>query len=230
MKLRKFNWDKVLLITVIGIGFPSFLAEVGISVFTVAHNVSLEHIAGTIGVSAFSILSYIHSIVLLTFLGLGSAIQPMISYFHGGQQEERKRETIRLAIRTAIGAGIILMLAMQFGARQIVGIFGDFPEAVTTLAVSGFRIFVIAYLFMGINFVMMTYYQSIGQLKMATWITAAREIILMLFFIMVLPIFMGMTGVWIAVPLSECIVLLTIYFYYKKYRMSGSYPLRNADM
>ena len=48
------------------------------------------------------------------------------------------------------------------------------------LAIPGIKLFFIGYLFMGTNFVMMTYYQSIGQIRMATWITAAREIVILL--------------------------------------------------
>jgi Na+-driven multidrug efflux pump len=139
-----------------------------------------------------------------------------VSYYHGAGEEERKRQMIRIAVWTALGAGIGLLLLAQAIARPIVGIFGDFPESVTGYAVGGLRIFVMAYVFMGINFVMMTYYQSIGNVRMAAWITMAREMILMLAFILILPRLMGITGVWLAVPLAECMVFLSIVLYYKK--------------
>ncbi|UVI28385.1 MATE family efflux transporter [Paenibacillus spongiae] len=220
LRFKRFKWDRALLFAILIIGFPSLLAEVGISVFTLSHNIALERIAGTDGVAAFSVVNYIHSVILLTFLGMGSAIQPLISYYHGGGQELRKRQTIRIAVKTAIGAGASLLLLVQLAALPIVGLFGNFSSSVTGHAEYGIRIFVIAYLFMGINFVMMTYFQSIGSIKMATWITAAREMILMLAFIIVLPAFIGITGVWIAVPLSECIVMITIIVYYRKHMMS----------
>ncbi|CAM4466215.1 MATE family efflux transporter [Paenibacillus tarimensis] len=222
LKFRKFKWNKKMLMVIILIGFPSFIAEVGMSIFTVAHNVVLERLAGTAGVAAFSTLSYLHGVMLLAFLGLGSAIQPLISYYHGAQQEERKRHTVRIATQAGLVAGVLLLLVTQLWAAPIVKIFGDFPQEVTDLAVNGIKVFSIAYLFVGVNFVMMTYFQSINHVKMAIWVTAAREIILMLIFLAVLPPFFGIQGVWIAVPLSEGIVLLTIYLYYKKYFVHNS--------
>lgn len=216
LRFQKFKWNKKVLWIIFLIGFPSFIAEVGMSVFTVAHNVVLEGLVGTTGVAAFSTLSYLHGVMLMAFLGLGSAIQPIISYYHGAKEEERKRHTVRIATKTALGIGVGLLLITQLWAAPIVSIFGDFPQEVTDLAVNGLKVFSIAYLFVGINFVMMTYLQSINHVKMAIWVTAAREIILMLIFLVVLPPFFGIHGVWIAVPLSEGIVLLTIYFYYKK--------------
>lgn len=95
-------------------------------------------------------------------------------------------------------------------------IFGNFSSGVTDNAVYGLRIFTLAYVFMGVNFVMSTYFQSVGNAKMAIWITAAREMIIMIALIAILPSFLGVTGVWLAVPLSELLVLTTIAVYYRK--------------
>lgn len=118
--------------------------------------------------------------MLMVFLGIGAAIQPLISYYHGAKNYQRERQTVQIAVRTAIVAGVLSFLVGLMAARPIVAIFGDFPQYIMALAVTGVRLFFIAYLFMGVNFVMMTYYQSVGHVGMATWITAAREIVVML--------------------------------------------------
>ncbi|WP_143249009.1 hypothetical protein [Aliicoccus persicus] len=69
---------------------------------------------------------------------------------------------------------------------------------------------------MGINFVMMSYFQSISQIRMATWITASREIIFMMIFILILPQFLGVNGVWLSIPLAELIVMVTVLIYIRK--------------
>ncbi|MEN0642728.1 MATE family efflux transporter [Alkalicoccobacillus gibsonii] len=217
LKLVKFRLQRPLLVQAIMLGFPSFLAEVGISVFTVSHNVTLERLAGTDGVAAFSVLNYVHGVMLLMFLGMGSAIQPLISYYHGGRRQDRKRQTIKIALRTAAIAGLVFFLIGQLGAGPIVSIFGDFDETVTNLATTGIRLFFFAYLFMGANFVMMTYYQSIGNVKMATWITFAREILFMLIILSTLPYVLGVQGVWLAIPIAELLVLASIIFYVRRY-------------
>lgn len=216
----RFKWNTKLFGTIVLIGFPSFLAELGMSVFSISHNISLDRIAGTDGVASFTVLNYIHGVVLLAFLGLASAAQPLVSYYHGAKQMVREKQTIRMASRTALACGLILLLVVQWGAPYFVQIFGNFSESVTSNAVYGLRIFTFAYLFMGINFVMSTYFQSIGNAKMAIWITAAREMIIMIALIAVLPSFWGVTGVWLAVPLSEMLVLVTIAVYYRKRTVS----------
>lgn len=155
--------------------------------------------------------------MLMVFLGIGAAIQPLISYYHGAKNYQRERQTVQIAVRTAIVAGVLSFLVGLMAARPIVAIFGDFPQYIMALAVTGVRLFFIAYLFMGVNFVMMTYYQSVGHVGMATWITAAREIVVMLAFLLILPLLFGINGVWLAIPLSEAVVLTTVYLYQRRY-------------
>ena len=217
LRFVRFKFDRKLFLVILVIGFPSFLAEIGFSVFTVSHNITFERLAGTAGVSAFTILNYVHSVMLLLFLGMGAAIQPLISYYYGARNKEKMRKTLQMALKTSVGAGILFFLIGLFASAPIAGLFGDFPEEVMALAIPGIKLFFIAYLFMGMNFVMMTYYQSIGQIRMATWITASREIVILLILLAILPKLLGVTGVWLAIPMSEFIVLLTIYYYHRKW-------------
>lgn len=218
LRLTRIRFEQRLFKSIISIGFPSFLSEFGISVFTVAFNVTLARLAGTVGVAAFSVLNYVHSVMLMAFLGMGSAVQPLISYYHGAEETERTKQTIKVAISVAVVAGLIAFTVGQVWAKQIVAIFGDFSPEIVAMSVTGIRLFFIAYLFMGINFVMMSYFQSIIQIRMATWITASREIIFMMIFILILPLFLGVNGVWISVPLAELVVVVTILFYIKRHR------------
>ena len=212
----RFQWS--LFKAMMSIGFPSFLSELGISVFTIAFNITLQRLAGTVGVAAFSVLNYAHSVMLMAFLGMGSAVQPLISYYHGAKATQRTKDTIKVALTVAVAAGIIAFTIGQIWTREIVSIFGDFSPDIVAMAMTGIRLFFIAYLFMGINFVMMSYFQSVAQIRMAIWITASREIIFMMIFILVLPLLIGVNGVWISIPLAELVVVLTIFIYIKRHK------------
>jgi len=212
----RFQWS--LFKAMMSIGFPSFLSELGISVFTIAFNITLQRLAGTVGVAAFSVLNYAHSVMLMAFLGMGSAVQPLISYYHGAKATQRIKDTIKVALTVAIAAGLIAFTIGQIWTREIVSIFGDFSPEIVAMAMTGIRLFFIAYLFMGINFVMMSYFQSVAQIRMAIWITASREIIFMMIFILVLPLLIGVNGVWISIPLAEFVVVITIFMYIKRHK------------
>ncbi|MDO7269890.1 MATE family efflux transporter [Shouchella clausii] len=216
LKLVPFRFEKPLTVKAFTFGFPSFLAEVGISVFTISHNIMFARLAGTVGVAAFSVLNYVHGVMLLMFLGMGSAIQPIISYFHGADETAKKRAIMRIAIRTAFIAGAACFLIGQVAATPIVHLFGDFPTEVKEMATLGIRLFFIAYFVMGINFVLMSYFQSIGSVAVATWITAGREIFFMLLFLLTIPFVFGANAIWLSIPFAELAVLAFILVYLKR--------------
>ncbi|WP_212980420.1 MATE family efflux transporter [Paenibacillus azoreducens] len=207
----RFSWQ--LTVRTLTIGFPSFISEVGLSVFTIGYNVAMVRWAGTTGVAAFSVLNYAHSVMLMLFLGMGSAIQPLISYYRGAKLRLREVQTIRIAVTTAFISGIIVFLFGQALAGGIVTLFGDFPDEVRSLAITGIRLFFVGYMFMGINFVMMTFFQASERVTAAVWITLSREIILMVIFLLILPPLFGTNGVWLSIPLSECVVATAIFIY-----------------
>ncbi|MDF2669003.1 MAG: multidrug transporter MatE [Paenibacillus sp.] len=216
----RYSWK--LTRDTLTIGFPSFIAELGIAVFTAGYNIAMVRWAGTVGVSAFSILNYVHSVMLLMFLGMGAAIQPLISFYRGAKNRARERETMRIAIITAVVTGAVVLVIGLLFADVIVSVFGDFSEDVRKLAVKGIGLFFTAYLFMGVNFVMMTYFQVTDQVRMAIWITIAREMLLMVVFLLTLPHFWGTNGVWLAIPLSEFLVVITVYLYIRNQKKQPS--------
>ncbi|MBF2613790.1 multidrug efflux MATE transporter FepA [Listeria welshimeri] len=216
LKFVKLDWNKAFFKKTLAIGFPSFLAEVGVSVFTLGYNISIAAIAGTAGVAAFSVLNYTHSVILMLFLGMGSAIQPLISYYRGAKARQKELETLKIAIIVAFSTGVGFLLVGFFGSNLLVSMFGNFSPEIRDLASNGIKLFYTAYLFMGFNFVMMTYFQTSDKVKMATWITISREIIFMVIFLLILPPIIGIPGVWLAIPISEMIVAGSIIFYMKK--------------
>ncbi|EAD7180417.1 multidrug efflux MATE transporter FepA [Listeria monocytogenes] len=216
LKFVKVDWNKSFFKKTLAIGLPSFLAEVGVSVFTLGYNISIAAIAGTAGVAAFSVLNYTHSVILMLFLGMGSAIQPLISYYRGAKARQKEIETLKIAIMVAFSTGVGFLLVGLFGSNLLVSMFGNFSPEIKDLASNGIKLFYTAYLFMGFNFVMMTYFQTSDKVKMATWITISREIIFMVIFLLVLPPIIGIPGVWLAIPISEMIVAASIIFYMKK--------------
>ncbi|WP_430534560.1 MATE family efflux transporter [Listeria rocourtiae] len=216
LKFVKFRFSKKSFTKTFSIGLPSFLSELGLSVFTMGYNIAIAAVAGTAGVAAFSVLNYTHSVILMLFLGMSSAIQPLISYYRGAKQQDREQQTMRLAVITAIGTGLVFFVGGFFGAGHIVAMFGTFSPEIVDLATIAVQIFFAGYLFMGFNFVMMTYFQTSGRVGMAIWITVAREMLFMVAFLIILPPFLGAEGVWASIPLSEAVVALSIIIYVRR--------------
>src|SRR5690625_7319699 len=82
----------------------------------------------------------------------------------------------------------------------------------------GLKLFFLGYLFMGVNFIYMTYYQSIGRVKPSIMITFARGFVILIAMLIILPYFFGITGIWLSLPVAEAVVAICILLFVRKGR------------
>lgn len=212
----RFNWSLPLGRRILAIGFPSLLAESGAFVLVVGYNLSVVAALETEGVTAFSVINYLHGFMFLAFFGIETAMQPMVSYYHGSKKKAQLKETLALAEKTALILGITLFVIGYLLAPQLVQLFGVDDPAIVQLAVEGIRLFFIGYLFIGISFVYMTYFQSVGKVWSATVIIVMRSYIVFLIYLFVLPKVLGVNGIWLTMPIAELTMAIVIVLFVQK--------------
>ncbi|WP_199690008.1 MATE family efflux transporter [Clostridium sp. 1xD42-85] len=226
LKFTKIIWKKDDLKQISAIGLPSFLSEAGIGIFVMGYNIAIAHYAGTNGLAAFSVINYLHTFMLLAFIGIGSSIQPMISYYYGAKKFTSIKETVKIAEITGFLLGSFFLVIGYLGAELLVSIFGVATSEIKNLAVRGIKLFFLGYLFMGVNFIYMTYYQSIGYVRPSVGITVFRGFILLIAMLFILPLVLGTNGVWLALPVSETIVALVLLVIARKGVMRNQFDSR----
>lgn len=209
-------WTKQLATRIFAIGFPSLLAESGAFILVVGYNLSVVAALGTDGVTAFSVINYLHGFMFLAFFGIETAMQPMISYYHGAKKRHRMKKTIALAEKTAVGLGLTLFIIGYIFAPLLVSLFGVKDSTIIEIAVEGIRLFFIGYLFIGISFVYMTYLQSVGKVWSATAIILCRSYVLFLMYLFILPKILGVNGIWLSMPIAELTMAVLIVLIVRK--------------
>lgn len=142
-----------------------------------------------------------------------------MSYNYGASQPERVRSAFRLALMTAIGCGITAFLVTELFTEHIVGLFVEQGCMAYNIALHGLPLFAAGFVCFGINIVSIGYFQSVERDRPAMAITLLRGFILVLLCFWLMPILMGVPGIWLAVPAAETVTLLfvlTIYCRGKK--------------
>lgn len=207
-KTKFFNQRDTLKI--LSIGFPSFIVEGSVAIMIVLYNITFLHYLSTDGVTAYAMINYIHTVLIVLFMGIGMALQPLVSYHYGAKLTERILGLLRIGIITAlIIGGITTILAIAFPAA-IISVFGDTTEVVRGLAVNGFAYFAIGYVFLAINMVLAEFFQSIEKIRLATIIILLRSIVLFVPLLFILPMFFGATVIWWVFPITEGMTTMLI--------------------
>lgn len=227
LKLTKFTWNWKTMKDISSIGFPSFLSEAGIGVFVMGYNIAMAYYIGTSGLAAFSVINYLHTFMFFAFIGIGSTIQPMISFYYGAKRYHSISDTVKIAERTGFTLGLLFIGAGFFGADYLVAIFGIESQEIFKMTTVGLKLFFLGYLFMGVNFVYMTYYQSIGRIKPSIIITLARGFILLIITLLILPYFFGINGIWLSLPVTEALVAIFLLLFVRKGVIEQKSMVRN---
>ncbi|GLC89543.1 MATE family efflux transporter [Lysinibacillus piscis] len=201
---------------IFAIGLPSCIVEATFAVMVVLYNITFSYYLGENGVTAYAIVNYIHSVLLTIFLGIGMALQPLVSYHHGARLLDRLTALLKIGITTALILGLITTLFAILFPSQVIALFGDSTFAIRNMAIQGFVHFAIGYIFLGINMVFAEFFQSIEKIRLATTIMLLRSIVLFVPTLILLPKLFGAQAIWWTFPVAEGITALLIYIYIKK--------------
>ena len=216
IKFVKIKYSLLNLLKIMKVGFAEFLAEVstGISIF-VFNLVILKNL-GEKGVSAFGIIGYISSFITMTMIGFNQGVQPILSFNLGAKEHKKIFEIIKNSFFILGVLGVFFYTLINIFSANIVSIFLNDIEDIN-LTKKALITYSFAYLICGFNIFSAGYFTAVDMVKISTIITMLRGILLLVLFILILPIFLGTTGIWITMFVTEGITLIFSYIFMKKY-------------
>lgn len=216
IKFIKIKYSLLNLLKIMKVGFAEFLAEVstGISIF-VFNLVILKNL-GEKGVSAFGIIGYISSFITMTMIGFNQGVQPILSFNLGAKEHKKIFEIIKNSFFILGVLGVFFYTLINIFSANIVSIFLNDIEDIN-LTKKALTTYSFAYLICGFNIFSAGYFTAVDMVKISTIITMLRGILLLVLFILILPIFLGTTGIWITMFVTEGITLIFSYIFMKKY-------------
>ncbi|WP_353505180.1 MULTISPECIES: MATE family efflux transporter [Fusobacterium] len=216
MKFIKLKYSFKDLLKISKIGFAEFLAEVSTGIAIFIFNIVLIKELGEKGVSAFGIIGYISSFVVMTMIGFSQGIQPIVSFNLGAKKYTNVIKTLKISLLMIITTGIVFYGSINIFSEKIISTFLNdietFKMTKYALAVYSF-----AYIINGLNIVTAGYFTAVKKVEISTVITILRGVILIGIFLIVLPRLFGTIGIWWSVPAAELVTLISSFYFIKKY-------------
>lgn len=219
----KFNWKLTgqLLYNGSSEGVSSLAAAISTFVF----NMAFMQIAGEVGVSAFTAIGYISLFASLIVCGVSAGIGPVISYNYGAQLHDRVKQMMNISCKMAIIMGSALVVLIFLFGKYLIMMFVSDNQAVLDLALHGSKIYAFTFFFNGLNILFSGYFTSIGDALSSIIVAVCRGMIFILLGITILPQFIGISGVWMTVPVAEVLTLLVVIFLFKKAKLKKASEL-----
>lgn len=215
LKFKKGFYEISNIIRIIKCGLPSLFIEVSSGFVIFIFNIQILKIIGDDGVTAYSIISNTALIVVALFNGISQTIQPLISINMGANLKERAIKLRNLGLCTALVIGFSSFILCITFPEQIVRIFVKPSNEVLAIAINSIRIYSTAFIIMGINMIIGAYFQSIELAKESFIIAFCRGLLFVSICVFILPIFLGINGVWLSVPIGELLILIVVFILQK---------------
>lgn len=190
----------------LSIGFGSSALELGTVVLMIITNNQIMRYGDANALSVYGVVATIHSLFQALFGGVGQAIQPIVSANCGAGETARTKRIWKMSLATVAVLGVVFTGIGELFPKQIVTLFIDATPAVVAAAPGIFRLFFPLFLFLGINVLTTYYLQSIMREKTSMAIALLRGVVVSGLLLFILPLFLELSGVWIAMPASELIV------------------------
>ncbi|VYU12435.1 Multidrug export protein MepA [Clostridium tertium] len=202
---------------IVSLGLPSFVTEFSSGIIILLFNFTILNISNNTGVAAYGIITNIALIVVSIFTGVAQGIQPIISKSFGEGNTHDIKVIYRYGLITAVVLGLSCYAISFVFSQEIVSLFNNEGDALlSSMAVEGMKIYFVGFIIMGINIVTTSLLASISKAKESFTISILRGFLAIVPLILILPRFIGMTGVWITIPLAEAITILIIIFGFRK--------------
>lgn len=195
------------------LGLPTFIAETAISCMIIAGNYMFMHYLHEDGVAAFSVACYLFPMIFMFGNAIAQSSLPIVSYNYGLGNAGRIRETLRLSAGLACGLGLLLLVVSCFMAPYIMNLFIDSASPANAIGRGGLWLFFLTCLPFTINVVLIGFLQSLEQYRSATVFMLMRGFFVIVPCFILLPMAVGVEGLWLAEPLSETITLVALLVY-----------------
>lgn len=221
VKTKIFNL-KLLSETCIN-GSSEMVSSLSASIVTLLFNNILMKSIGVDGVAAVTVILYIQGLLVAVFMGYSMGCSPLISFNYGKKDNNRLHKIYKLSL---IGIIVTSILVFMFGLLKsdlLVSIFTSNGTNVYKLSNIGLKLFSISFLFMGLNLFTSALFTALSNGKISAIISFLRTLVFIVISVLVLPLLIGINGVWLSVPVAELLSLIVSIFYLKKYKSKYKY-------
>lgn len=210
LKLDNLKLKKNLVLMTFAIGIAPFATQIANSLVQVVANNSLKAYGNDLSIGAMTIISSINMVFMMPIFGINQGCQPIIGFNYGAKKYDRAKKTFTIAAISATVICIIGGILIQVFPQLAISAFNNDPK-LTAVAVKGVRIYLLMMPIVGINIVSTSYFQSVGKAKMSMFVSLLRQVILLIPFTLILPLFLGLNGVWAAGACADFLsVVITI--------------------
>lgn len=202
-------------------GSSEMVTNLSTGIITFLFNILMMRYLGENGVAAITIVIYAQFLLTALYMGFSMGVAPVISFNYGSGNTVQLQRIFRICMIFIALSSVAMYGASLLLSEYLVAIFAPVGSAVYEVASHGFWLFSLSFLFAGINIFASGMFTALSNGKVSALISFMRTFAFILVGLLLLPRFLDVDGIWLAVPFAEILTMGISVVYLKK--MSGVY-------
>ena len=203
LRLVRHGFDGGALLKTVTNGSSELMSFISSSVVGMLYNVQLMKYAGENGVASYGVIMYVSMIFGAIFIGYSIGSAPVISYHYGANNTPelknlRKKGLTIITIFSVVMTSLCLLLASPLSA-----LFVGYDKALFEMTKRGFFFFAFCYLFCGFAIFGSSFFTALNNGLVSAIISFFRTLVFQLGSILLLPIWLGLDGIWLSLIVAE---------------------------
>ena len=215
LRLQDLRLERGRTGRIVSLGLSGFFVNMTNSLVQVVCNATLQSYGGDLYVGVMTIINSIREVFIMPVQGLTNGSQPVAGYNYGAKQYARVRQCIRFSVGATVAYSTLFWAAAMSFPGPLIHIFKS-DSAVLEAGVPALRIYFGLFIFMSLQIAGQGVFVGLGRSKQAVFFSLLRKAIVNAPLTMLLPVWMGTDGVFVAEAVSQLVgglaCFITMYF------------------
>lgn len=217
LRLTKTKLEIKPILNACGNGSSELMSNISSSVVSMIYNFQLMKYVGEDGVSAYGVLMYVQFIFVAIYIGYAIGCAPITGYHFGARNHNELKNMLRKSSFLSAVSGVVLTILAIALSSPLAKIFVGYDEELYELTRHAFRLFAYSFLLAGFNIFTSSFFTALNNGAVSAAISFMRTLIFQTSSVLILPIFLGVDGIWWAITVAEVFAfILSLTFLFAK--------------
>ena len=218
LRIRRFTIQPVLIRKICKRGAPEAVTQLTTPVTALCYNLVLAGLVGDIGVSTYSVLSFIYSLANAVLSGVAQGLQPLWGNSYGKQDTKEINDYFRFGMAINLVLSVLVSAGLILFDEPAIRIFSQDMELINA-ASKALPVFSLSFIPMALNLVYTSLLYSTKRTKQSDIIAICRGIVIKAIAIFCIPIIFGSNTIWAAPLVAEMITFAIAVILTKKTKL-----------
>ena len=189
-------------------GSSELMTNLSMSLVNILYNYQLLRFAGEDGVAAYGVIMYASFLFVAVFVGYAVGSAPIVSYHYGANNRKEVNNLYRKSLKLIGVVAVVMTIGSMFIIPHVARFFVGYDENLLILTTRAFRLYGLSFLIMGFNVYASSFFTALGDGVTSALISFLRTLLFQVAAVLLLPLLLGIDGIWLAVTAAELAALL----------------------